>query len=75
MTSGNKLLPDDPIWTGIRDFWDRFIETGDSGEAPWEALERLRLRVCDCAGRDPPDRDQAASLTAQALLMMQGGLF
>lgn len=75
MLNGQRLPPDEPVLECLRDFWDRFSETGDSGEAPWEVLDKLRLQVSDCMAKEPPDFDRAASLTAQAVMLMQGGVY
>lgn len=56
----------------LRQFWDRFDETGESGQAPREILEGIRSEVNDCFYRGPSALYEAMSLTAKAMRLMTG---
>jgi hypothetical protein len=56
----------------LRQFWDRFDETGESGQTSWEILDGIRSEVNDCFYRGPSAVHQAISLTAKAMLLMTG---
>jgi hypothetical protein len=55
-------------------FWQRFDETGESGQTSWEILEGIRSEVNDCFFRGPSAIQQAISLTARAMLLMTGDI-
>jgi hypothetical protein len=56
----------------LRDFWDRFDETGESGQTSREILESIRSEVNDCFHRGPSALYEAMSLTAKAMRLMTG---
>lgn len=77
MNHPRELLPDDPVDTERRrqlilEFWSALYEDGESGAATWEALDRLHERVTTALYRRPPDIGLAESLTAEAMLLIDG---
>jgi hypothetical protein len=59
----------------IVEFWNDLDIDGDPGSATWEELEALRLEVTKCLQSETPTGTQKAkSLTAKALLLIEGSL-
>jgi len=56
----------------VSDWWSQLDVCGEPGATTWEVLETLRQQVTDCLSKDPPDIDEAESLTAIAQLRMTG---
>jgi hypothetical protein len=53
-------------------FWNALSCPEDAGETTWGVLEGLQAQVVESLSREPPDIEQAESLTAQAALLMAG---
>lgn len=67
--SPETRLVDNPRVRTLCDFWSS-IE--DAGGASWEVLDRLAQEVTASLREDPPDVRQAESLTAKAMLLIEG---
>lgn len=56
----------------INRFWHDLELDGETGAATWEALTRIREKVTSALARRPPDTALADSLTAKAVLLING---
>lgn len=72
-----KLLAEDPLEIQrrrrlINEFWTALYNEGDCGATTWEVLDRIRDRVTTALLKRPPDVRRAESLTAKAMLLIEG---
>lgn len=56
----------------VIDFWCNLEPDRDAGETTWEVLDPIRDQVTECLMHSPPDLAKAASLTAEAALLIGG---
>jgi len=56
----------------VIDFWHKLELEGNAGETTWEVLDLIRDQVTECLMHSPPDLAKAASLTAEAALLVGG---
>ena len=56
----------------IVEWWHDLHESGDSGAATWEELDRIEQEVTECLDRRSLDVNRAESLTAYAMLLIAG---
>ena len=56
----------------VVNWWRNLELEGNAGETTWEVLDSIRDRVTECLMRSPPDLAMAASLTAEAALLVGG---
>lgn len=56
----------------IQVIWNRFDETGETGQTSREVVERYRAEVSDCFQRGPSAFYKAISLMAELLAKMSG---
>lgn len=56
----------------IIEFWRELQRSGDSGATSWEVLDSIANRVTEALMQEPPDLNRAESLTARALLLIEG---
>ncbi len=80
MKNDTILPPAKPIEQSVRqqhivDWWIALQMSGDAGPTTWEVLDPLAAEVTACLILSIPNLDEAERLTAQALLLMQGGEF
>ncbi len=74
---GTKLSPagppgEDPRIRRVIDWWMALEMGGDAGASNWEVLTVLSNKVTACLTQDPPDTERAESLTAMAMLAIEG---
>lgn len=56
----------------IVEFWNRLRVCEELGATSWGALEPIERQVTECLGQSPRDVAKAASLTAEAMLLVAG---
>lgn len=76
-THGTKSSPAGPPSQDQRiqrvvDWWMALEMSGDAGASSWEVLTSLGNEVTACLCQDPPDVARAESITARAMLAIEG---
>ena len=56
----------------IAEFWNKSRVCDELGATNWRALEPIERQVTECLYKKPPDVGRAESLTALALLILDG---
>ena len=77
--SGSRLPPRPPDGVddrvqAMKEFWTDLEMSGDSGCTTWDVLDPIKHKVTRCLMQNPPDLRHAESLTAEAMLRLNGQL-
>jgi len=71
LSPGGRAPPNDRHqW--IIDWWNAFSVCDRPGGTTWEVLDDIQRQVAECLSREPPDLVNAESLTARAMILMDG---